>query len=236
MPCGCSRRAIRQSTVTETIIAVSAFDDRRITVLQPLQRGRRRATYEFLLENHGNNLASCRLHLVDASQRRRVIRPACRGRGAGIKRPRAAQAARQAQLLPAPSAGRLRDRSHRARARARHRAGDADPAADDPGPHDRPCRTRVGRHRARDRRLVLGRAARDPRRRRPCRRRPRRRVRAHRVDDRHHHDHHAAGRGGRRSCCRAGDDRRGRLLRIAVDVGITQERSESMQVPPTRSS
>ena len=58
-----------ESTVTETIIAVSPFDDRRITVLQPLQRGRRRATYEFLLENHGNNLASCRLHLIDASQR-----------------------------------------------------------------------------------------------------------------------------------------------------------------------
>ena len=57
------------STVTETIINVSPFDDRRITTLQPLQRGRRRATYEFMVENHGNNLASCRLHLVDASGR-----------------------------------------------------------------------------------------------------------------------------------------------------------------------
>jgi hypothetical protein len=58
-----------ESTVTETIIAVSPFDDRRITVLQPLQRGRRRATYEFMVDNNGNNLASCRLHLVDASGR-----------------------------------------------------------------------------------------------------------------------------------------------------------------------
>jgi hypothetical protein len=58
-----------ESTVTETIITVSPFDDRRITVLQPLQRGRRRATYEFMVDNHGNNLASCRLHLVDASGR-----------------------------------------------------------------------------------------------------------------------------------------------------------------------
>ena len=58
-----------ESTVSETIITVSAFDDRRITVLQPLQRGRRRATYEFMVDNHGNNLASCRLHLVDASGR-----------------------------------------------------------------------------------------------------------------------------------------------------------------------
>jgi hypothetical protein len=58
-----------ESTVTETIIAVSPFDDRRITVLQPLQRGRRRATYEFMVDNNGNNLASCRLHLVDTSGR-----------------------------------------------------------------------------------------------------------------------------------------------------------------------
>src|SRR4029079_18322146 len=58
-----------ESTVSETIITVSPFDDRRITMLQPLQRGRRRATYEFPVDNHGNNLASCRLHLVDASGR-----------------------------------------------------------------------------------------------------------------------------------------------------------------------
>jgi hypothetical protein len=37
--------------------------------LQPLQRGRRRATFEFMVENQGNNLASCRLHLVDPSDR-----------------------------------------------------------------------------------------------------------------------------------------------------------------------
>jgi len=58
-----------ESTVSETIIMVSAFDDRRITMLQPLQRGRRRATFEFTVDNQGNNLASCRLHLVDASRR-----------------------------------------------------------------------------------------------------------------------------------------------------------------------
>jgi hypothetical protein len=57
------------ATVTETIITISPFDERRITVLQPLQRGRRRATYEFMVDNDGNNLASCRLHLVDASGR-----------------------------------------------------------------------------------------------------------------------------------------------------------------------
>lgn len=55
--------------VAETIVNVNAFDDRRVTVLQPLQRGRTRANFEFMVENHGNNLASCRLHLVDASGR-----------------------------------------------------------------------------------------------------------------------------------------------------------------------
>jgi hypothetical protein len=73
-PTAVSVRVIAQgdpddSTVTETIIMVSPFDDRRITTLQPLQRGRRRATFEFMVDNHGNNLASCRLHLVDASGR-----------------------------------------------------------------------------------------------------------------------------------------------------------------------
>ncbi len=57
------------AVVAETIITVGAFDDRRVSVLQPLQRGRRRATFEFMVENHGNNLASCRLHLIDASNR-----------------------------------------------------------------------------------------------------------------------------------------------------------------------
>ncbi len=57
------------AVVAETIATVTAFDDRRIIALQPLQRGRRRATFEFMIENHGNNLASCRLHLVDPSER-----------------------------------------------------------------------------------------------------------------------------------------------------------------------
>lgn len=58
-----------EAVVAETILAVRPFDDRRITTLQPVQRSRRRATYEFMVENHGNNLASCRLHLVDATNR-----------------------------------------------------------------------------------------------------------------------------------------------------------------------
>ena len=73
-PTAVSVRVIPQASpddavVAETIATVTSFDDRRITALQPLQRGRRRATFEFMIENHGNNLASCRLHLIDPSQR-----------------------------------------------------------------------------------------------------------------------------------------------------------------------
>lgn len=58
-----------EGVIAETIIGVLPFDDRRVTTLQPVQRARHRATYEFMVENHGNSLASCRLHLVDASNR-----------------------------------------------------------------------------------------------------------------------------------------------------------------------
>lgn len=73
-PTALSVRVIPQGSpddavVAESIAAVQPFDDRRITTLQPVRRGRRRVTFEFMVENHGNNLASCRLHLVDASNR-----------------------------------------------------------------------------------------------------------------------------------------------------------------------
>jgi hypothetical protein len=57
------------SIVAEIIAEVSSFDDRRVTTLQPVRRARRRATFEFMVENHGNNLANCRLHLVDRTNR-----------------------------------------------------------------------------------------------------------------------------------------------------------------------
>lgn len=55
--------------VAETTLDVLTFDDRRIHALQPVMRARRRADYEFMVENHGNALASCRLRLVDPSER-----------------------------------------------------------------------------------------------------------------------------------------------------------------------
>lgn len=57
------------AVVAEIVLAIQPFDDRRIVTLQPVQRARRRATYEFMVENHGNGLASCRLRLIDASER-----------------------------------------------------------------------------------------------------------------------------------------------------------------------
>lgn len=57
------------TATAETTVFVQSFDDRRINLLQPLQRSRRRATFELMVENHGNSLASCRLHLVDPSNR-----------------------------------------------------------------------------------------------------------------------------------------------------------------------
>lgn len=57
------------TVVGETTLDVQPFDDRRIVALQPVVRARRRASYEFMVENHGNGLASCRLRLIDASNR-----------------------------------------------------------------------------------------------------------------------------------------------------------------------
>ena len=53
----------------ETTIDVLPFDLRRVVALQPVLRSRRRATYEFMVENEGNNMASCRLRLIDLTDR-----------------------------------------------------------------------------------------------------------------------------------------------------------------------
>ena len=53
----------------ETTIVIGGSQSRRLDVLQPAQRGRHGATFEMMLENRGNTLASCRLHVVDPSGR-----------------------------------------------------------------------------------------------------------------------------------------------------------------------
>ncbi len=57
------------AVVAEIVLEIQPFDDRRIVTLQPVQRARHRANYEFMVENHGNGLASCRLRLVDPTNR-----------------------------------------------------------------------------------------------------------------------------------------------------------------------
>lgn len=53
----------------ETTLVIAGSFDRRVNLLQPAQRGRRGATFEMMVENRGNTLASCRMHLVDPSGR-----------------------------------------------------------------------------------------------------------------------------------------------------------------------
>jgi hypothetical protein len=65
IPLGDSDDAI----VAESTLRIEPFDDCRIVTLLPIQRSRHRATFEFMVENHGNTVASCRLHLVDPTGR-----------------------------------------------------------------------------------------------------------------------------------------------------------------------
>jgi hypothetical protein len=48
---------------------VASTYDRVVTMLQPALRSRRRATFEVMVENKGNAQASCRMHLIDPTQR-----------------------------------------------------------------------------------------------------------------------------------------------------------------------
>jgi len=57
------------AAVAEATLVIDPFDDCRIVALQPIQRTRHRATFEFMVENHGNTVTSCRLHLVDPTDR-----------------------------------------------------------------------------------------------------------------------------------------------------------------------
>ncbi len=125
-----------EAIVAETLLDVQSFDDRRITMLQPLRRGRRRATYEFMVENHGNNLASCRLHLVDRTERvDGSFDPPAVGVASGSQSLVRLRLKAEQRPLPAErTPTRLRDRGDRAGSRSGDRACRADPAAFDLGP------------------------------------------------------------------------------------------------------
>ncbi len=53
----------------EITLDIDTTTDRRITMLQPVLRGRRRAVYELLVENRGNAQANCTLYLIDPTGR-----------------------------------------------------------------------------------------------------------------------------------------------------------------------
>lgn len=53
----------------EITLDIGTTTDRRITMLQPVLRGRRRAVYELLVENRGNAQANCTLYLIDPTGR-----------------------------------------------------------------------------------------------------------------------------------------------------------------------
>ncbi|MBI5090656.1 MAG: hypothetical protein HZB15_17835 [Actinobacteria bacterium] len=53
----------------EVTLHVASTYDRRINMLQPAIRSRRRATYELMVDNAGNSQASCRMHLIDPTGR-----------------------------------------------------------------------------------------------------------------------------------------------------------------------
>jgi hypothetical protein len=54
---------------SETTLQVGPTYTRRLHMLQPALRARRKAMYEMMLENQGNTQASCRLHLLDPTGR-----------------------------------------------------------------------------------------------------------------------------------------------------------------------
>ena len=115
-------------------------------MLQPLRRGRRRATYEFMVENHGNNLASCRLHLVDRTERvDGSFDPPAVGVASGSQSLVRLRLKAKRWPLPAERApARLRDRGDRTGSRSGHRARRPHPATDGLGTRVRTSPRRRG--------------------------------------------------------------------------------------------
>jgi len=73
-PTALSIRAVPQRdpdnlSTAETSLIIGDSFDRRINVLQPALRSRRRAVFDVMLENRGNTPANCRLHFIELSGR-----------------------------------------------------------------------------------------------------------------------------------------------------------------------
>lgn len=77
VPAGASPLTIRivshdvpdEVAIVEGTVTVLAFDDRRLSLAQTVQRAKRRAEFDLVLENLGNARASCRVSLTDAAAR-----------------------------------------------------------------------------------------------------------------------------------------------------------------------
>jgi hypothetical protein len=54
---------------TETTLKVAVHNDRRLSLLQPALRSRRKATYELMFDNQSNAQASCRMRLSEGMTR-----------------------------------------------------------------------------------------------------------------------------------------------------------------------
>ena len=64
-----SNRDPDADTSAETTLIIGESFDRRLNVLTPALRGRLTVTYDLMLENRGNTLASCRMRLLDPTGR-----------------------------------------------------------------------------------------------------------------------------------------------------------------------
>lgn len=53
----------------ESTITVLEYDDRQISLAQPVMRARRRQEFDVVFDNHGNSRTSCRLAIVDHTSR-----------------------------------------------------------------------------------------------------------------------------------------------------------------------
>jgi hypothetical protein len=77
IPAGASPLVIRvvphgapdDAITVEGVVHVLAFSERRVTVLQPVAQGNRRAEFDIVVENLGNTPASCRLTLSDPARK-----------------------------------------------------------------------------------------------------------------------------------------------------------------------
>jgi len=56
-------------TTADALVRILAFDDRRLSIVQPVVRGRERAVFDIVVENDGNTRSASRLSIVDPTNR-----------------------------------------------------------------------------------------------------------------------------------------------------------------------